>query len=100
VLYKNVFNLFEQEAELLEKLGKHPQIPDLLAFFEQDGKLYLIQEFVEGEDLLKELQKRDLTMLNPYSEDEVKTFLLEMLPVLDFIHNKNVFIVILNQKIF
>jgi serine/threonine protein kinase len=83
--------LFEQEAELLEKLGKHPQIPDLLAFFEQDGKLYLIQEFVEGENLLTELQKRrDLTLLNPYSENEVKTFLIEMLPVLDFIHHKNI----------
>jgi serine/threonine protein kinase len=77
--------LFEQEAELLEKLGKHPQIPDLLAFFEQDSKLYLIQEFVEGEDLLKELQRK-----GRFTEDEVKTFLIEMLPVLDFIHNKNV----------
>jgi serine/threonine protein kinase len=77
--------LFEQEAELLEKLGKHSQIPDLLAFFEQDSKLYLIQEFVEGEDLLKELQRK-----GRFTEDEVKTFLIEMLPVLDFIHNKNV----------
>jgi len=44
--------LFEQEAELLDKLSKHPQIPDLLAFVEQDNKLYLIQQYIEGENLL------------------------------------------------
>jgi serine/threonine protein kinase len=77
--------LFEQEAELLEKLGKYPQIPDLLAFFEQDGKLYLIQEYIEGQDLLTELQQQ-----GRFSENKVKAFLLEMLPVLDFIHHKSV----------
>jgi serine/threonine protein kinase len=77
--------LFEQEAELLQKLGKHPQIPDLLAFFEQDNKLYLIQEYIEGQDLLKELQNQ-----GRFNETKIKSFLLEMLPVLDFIHNKSV----------
>jgi hypothetical protein len=27
-------SLFEQESKLLQKLGKHPQIPDLCTFFE------------------------------------------------------------------
>ncbi len=77
--------LFDQEAQLLDKLGKHPQIPDLLAFFEQDKRLYLVQEFIEGQDLLKELKQK-----GRFSESEVKSFLLEMLPVLDFIHQKKV----------
>lgn len=77
--------LFEQEAELLEKLGKHPQIPDLLAFFEQDGKLYLIQEYIEGQDLLKELKQQ-----GRFNETKLKSFLVEMLPILDFIHNKSI----------
>ncbi len=77
--------LFEQEAELLDKLGKYPQIPDLLAFFTQEGRLYLIQQFIEGDDLFTELHQKFY-----FSEDEVKSFLIEMLPVLDFIHNKNV----------
>jgi serine/threonine protein kinase len=77
--------LFEQEAELLEKLGKHPQIPDLLAFFEQDGKLYLIQEYIEGQDLLKELKQQ-----GRFNETKIKSFLVEMLPILDFIHNKSI----------
>ncbi len=77
--------LFEQEADLLEKLGKHPQIPDLLAFFEQEGILYLIQEFIPGQNLLAELQQS-----GRLSETQVKNFLLEILPVLDFIHKKSV----------
>jgi serine/threonine protein kinase len=77
--------LFKQESQLLEKLGKYPQIPDLLAFFEQEGKLYLVQEFIEGENLLAELQRK-----KRFTQDEVKTFLVEMLPVLDFIHKKDV----------
>ncbi|WP_244997453.1 inactive serine/threonine-protein kinase VRK3 [Richelia sinica] len=36
--------LFKREAVRLRDLGKHPQIPDLLAFFAQEGRLYLIQE--------------------------------------------------------
>ena len=36
--------LFQQEAVLQESLGKHPQIPELLAHFEQDERkvLYLL----------------------------------------------------------
>jgi serine/threonine protein kinase len=77
--------LFEQEAELLDKLGKHPQIPDLFAFFEQDKKLYLIQQYIEGKNLLDLLLEQ-----GRFQEIQVKSFLIEMLPVLDFIHNKSV----------
>ncbi|NET60275.1 MAG: serine/threonine protein kinase, partial [Symploca sp. SIO2E6] len=35
-------DLFNAEAELLEKLGKHPRIPTLLAHFEEN------KEFCEG----------------------------------------------------
>jgi len=47
--------LFEQEAVQLNILGKHPQIPELLAHFEQDGRLYLVQEYVKGQNLAEEL---------------------------------------------
>ena len=39
----------------LDELGKHPQIPELLAFFNQEERQYLIQEFIDGDDLAKEL---------------------------------------------
>ncbi|WAL58643.1 serine/threonine-protein kinase [Thermocoleostomius sinensis] len=84
--------LFEREAEVLESLGtRHPQIPNLLAFFELDvpsrtpGEterfFYLVQEFIDGlnmEDLLE--QKR------VFSEAEVTELLTEILKVLKFVH--------------
>jgi serine/threonine-protein kinase len=40
--------LFQTEAESLAKLGDHPQIPRLLAYFEEDQEFYLVQEYIEG----------------------------------------------------
>jgi formylglycine-generating enzyme required for sulfatase activity len=77
--------LFKQEAVRLQDLGKHPHIPDLLAFFEQDKRLYLVQEFIDGEDLLKELDQK-----GKFSEKQIKQLLTELLPLLDFVHQKNV----------
>jgi serine/threonine protein kinase len=45
--------LFDTEAKVLYQLGEHPQIPRLLAHFEEDEEFYLVQEFVEGEPLAK-----------------------------------------------
>jgi formylglycine-generating enzyme required for sulfatase activity len=77
--------LFKQEAVRLRDLGKHSQIPDLLAFFQQEGRLYLIQEFIDGENLLDELTRK-----GKFSEPEVKKILIDLLPVLQFIHDNNV----------
>jgi len=77
--------LFQQEAVRLQELGKHPRIPDLLAYFEQDGKLYLVQEFVDGKNLLAELLDG-----GRFSEQQIRKLLTELLEVLDFVHQKKV----------
>ena len=77
--------LFEQEAIRLDDLGKHPQIPELLAHAEQDGIQYLVQEFIDGEDLKKELKR-----LGAFSETKIEELLLDLLPVLQFIHTGKV----------
>ena len=73
--------LFEQEAVRLDDLGKHPQIPELLAHCEQEGRQYLVQEFIDGENLLQELKRS-----GRFSEAKIKDLLLDLLPVLQFIH--------------
>ncbi len=73
--------LFEQEAVRLDELGKHPQIPELLAHCEQEGRQYLVQEFIDGENLLQELNRA-----GQFSEAKIKDLLLDLLPVLQFIH--------------
>lgn len=82
---KKAMELFQKEAERLQELGEHPQIPTLLAYFEQDNYLYLVQQFIDGQNLLKELQQR-----RAYNSQEIKEILLDLLPVLKFIHERGV----------
>lgn len=77
--------LFEQEAQRLNDLGEHPQIPNLLAYFEHEKFLYLVQQMVPGHTLFKELSNQ-----GPFSEAVIRTLLNDLLPVLRFIHNKGV----------
>lgn len=76
---------FKEEAFRLYELGEnHTQIPRLLAYFEQGYSLYLVQEFILGETLLKEVQKQ------AYNEVEIRQLLADLLPVLEFVHQHNV----------
>lgn len=77
--------LFRTEAEILEKLGKHPQIPQLLAYFEENTEFYLVEEYVQGIPLNEELpvDKR-------LPEEQVVELLKGILEVLNFIHQHGV----------
>ncbi|BAY27995.1 serine/threonine protein kinase [Calothrix sp. NIES-2100] len=76
--------LFDTEAEKLEKLGNHNQIPRLLAFFEENHEFYLVQEYIEGRDITQELVPG--TQL---SEAYVIKLLTDILEVLVFVHQQN-----------
>jgi serine/threonine protein kinase len=77
--------LFAQEAQRLEELGKHPQIPELMAYFIVDGRQYLVQEFVQGNTLQAELDNNGV-----FSEKQIRELLLEILEILEFVHSKQV----------
>jgi CHASE2 domain-containing sensor protein len=77
--------LFQTEAEILDRVGHHPQIPNFLAHFEEDQQFYLIQEYIEGELFSKELKTKQTL-----SEKEVIIFLKEVLEVLAYIHDYGV----------
>ena len=82
---KNIQHLFEREAETLERLGDHNQIPRLLAYFEENGSFYLVQEFIEGHPLTHEMPLGEW-----WSETQVIKLLKELLAVLAFVHSQNV----------
>ncbi len=46
---------FSTEATVLERLGYHDQIPRLLDHFEENQEFYIVEEFIEGEVLSKEI---------------------------------------------
>ncbi|MEA5579896.1 GUN4 domain-containing protein [Nodularia harveyana UHCC-0300] len=77
--------LFAQEAERLEELGKHPQIPELMAYFTADNRQYLVQEFVKGETLEAELNRKGV-----FSEQQIRELLIELLEILQFVHSQQV----------
>ncbi|XWK88040.1 MAG: protein kinase [Phormidium sp.] len=82
---KKATELFEQEARRLQLLGEHTQIPTLFAYFEEDKLLYLVQQFVEGDNLLQELGKQ-----GAFSEQKIRELLIDILPVLQFVHQQKV----------
>jgi serine/threonine protein kinase len=77
--------LFRQEAVRLDELGQHPQIPTLLAHFEQNRQLYLIQELINGLTL-----KQELESMGAYNEAQIVELLQDLLPVLQYIHTHKV----------
>ncbi|WP_341525777.1 WG repeat-containing protein [Nostoc sp. UHCC 0302] len=81
----DVLRMFEREAQTLYNLGQnHNQIPKLFAYFQENGEFYLIQEFIDGNDLSQEI-----TLDNQWSEVEVIKFLREILEVLAYLHQNN-----------
>ncbi|MDJ0799056.1 MAG: protein kinase [Calothrix sp. MO_167.B12] len=76
--------LFDREAEELEKLGNHDQIPRLLAHFEENQQFYLVQELIEGHDLTQEVYPG-----KQLSEAEIIQLLKDILEVLAFVHKQN-----------
>ena len=88
--------MFEREAEVLSQLGNdHEQIPDLFAFFpvivnglqpgQQDQFFYLVQEYIDGQNLEEELVQQ-----GKFSEQQVLEVLQEILKVLKFVHHRGI----------
>jgi serine/threonine protein kinase len=78
--------LFEQEAKQLEHLGSQcSQIPRLLAYPSDNQYLYLVQEFIAGQNLEKYLADK-----GTQNEEQIKDFLNTLLPVLDLIHKNKI----------
>lgn len=82
---QKAIRLFNQEAVRLHELGEHPQIPALLAYFEQDEYLYLIQQFIKGQNLAQQVRRQ-----GAFSEAQVREVLMDLLPVLKFVHEHQV----------
>jgi WD40 repeat protein len=80
---------FRQEVTRLQELGQHPQIPQLLACFEQDNRTgipaALVQSFIEGQSLAQTLETE-----GAFSETQIRQLLNELLPVLQFVHDHGV----------
>ncbi len=85
-VYKIVQERFQREAATLEKLGENqPQIPRLYAYFSENQKFYLVQEWIEGQTLAALVAAQ-----GPQSESVVGSILKSLLPVLNFVHSQGI----------
>ena len=91
-------DLFKEEAKRLQQLGEHDQIPTLLGYFEQANYLFLVQQYIDGQDLLKELEQHGtniggdqihhIVMSNsPERGDDAKAIAQKKQNIKDFIKN-------------
>jgi CHASE2 domain-containing sensor protein/serine/threonine protein kinase len=77
--------LFITEAEILERLGRHKQIPQLLAYFAEGDRFFLVEELIIGRPLTHEMP-----LMVPMAEDRVIGILQELLKLLEFVHSQYV----------
>ena len=82
-LQQRAETLFNREGEKLSQL-QHPQIPTFYKCFKYNDQLYLVQQFIDGQNLLDEYYQKN----RPFNEDEIKEILNQLLPVLQYIHNQ------------
>jgi serine/threonine protein kinase len=83
--FEGAKKLFELEARQLQQLGENPQIPSLLAYFEENNRLYLLQQFIDGQNLLQELEQQGI-----FSEQKIIQLLFDVLSILQVVHQQKV----------
>lgn len=72
---------FEREAALLATIS-HPAVPKIYDFFSANGLVYLVLEFIEGQDLERMLDKRR----SPFPEEDLRRWTMEISSVLETLH--------------
>ena len=85
-IYTLVKQRFEREAVILEELGNLTlQIPSLYAYFADNNKFYLVQEYVEGETIAQRVQSQGVM-----SDAAVREWMAGLLPVLAVVHDRKI----------
>ena len=84
--YRLIKQRFEREAVILEELGNVSlQIPTLYAYFGENSKFYLMQEYVEGETIAQRVMSQGVM-----TDAAVREWLSGILPVLACVHEKRI----------
>lgn len=84
-ILETVRRLFQKEAETLQQLGNHDQIPRLLAYFEENREFYLVQEFISGHPVSMEFPPGKI-----WTEPHILEMLISVLGILEFVHSHGV----------
>lgn len=80
---RNNWELFHGEFALLKGLS-HPKIPKVIEFFQEEGDLYLVMEYMPGLSLQAVMEERD----SPMSQKETLDIALQVLDTLIYLHSR------------
>jgi serine/threonine protein kinase len=72
------------EKDILRRI-KHPFIVDLHCVFQNDRRIYLVMDFVNGGQLFFHLREEAM-----FSEDVVRFYIAELVVALEFLHSRNI----------
>jgi len=82
--WQRVSQAFVRQGTIFQNISQHPQIPQLLAFFECDRSFYLVREFIKGQTLAQKLERSAI------AEASAINWLQDILSILDFIHQAGI----------
>ncbi|MDF2387558.1 serine/threonine protein kinase [Nostoc ellipsosporum NOK] len=80
--------LFQREATILYQI-EHPQVPKFREKFEQDQRLFLVEDYVAGKTYRTLLTDRQ-AVGQTFNETEVLQLIRSLLPVLEHIHSRGI----------
>ena len=72
----------------------HPNLPRVAAYFEEQGRVYLVMEFVQGESLEKRLEQANAPLL----EGQVVDWAIQVCEVLAYLHEQPTPIIFRDMK--
>jgi serine/threonine protein kinase len=79
----NLRKAFAREAQLLNSL-RHPALPRVSDHFEEDNGMFLVMEYIEGDDLMEKLDLKK----NGFAIAEVLLWAEQLLDALDYLHTQ------------
>ncbi|MBE9032763.1 serine/threonine protein kinase, partial [filamentous cyanobacterium LEGE 11480] len=80
--------LFQREGQVLYQI-QHPQVPQFHATFEQDGRFFIVQDYINGKTYREQLEQLR-SQGYVFSEAEVQQLINQLLPTLTYLHGKGI----------
>jgi outer membrane protein assembly factor BamB/tRNA A-37 threonylcarbamoyl transferase component Bud32 len=75
--------IFDREANVLASLS-HPAIPSIFDYFSESNRLYLVMEYIEGQDLDEIIEESQ----TPLAQQQVIDWAVQICDVLSYLHTR------------
>ena len=84
-----MMNRYKQEVYMIKALD-HPNIINVIEYFEDPERVYVIFELCKGGELFQDMNKR-IHDHNRYTEKQAARIISQMSSAIDYLHKNNIF---------